>query len=329
MIERKAIDISVYMLTYFHEKYICQAIDSVLSQKTKYSFEIVICDDCSTDKTRLIVEEYCKKYPDIIRAYFNETNIGIPKNIYKARCLCRGKYIVALSGDDYWIKEDKIELQADFLENHSNYIAVGNVMELRYDDEKVAFDVLPKCNERNIPFTLKDYENGKTFYSHGFMMRNLFLSKEGRDYFKKAQEISSIVDDAVDNVLILNRGDIFVMNIITDVYRVPLSKDNRNNYNSKYNRKQKITHSIEILNNLYNLFDGSIDLRSKYISIIPSLICSSILDWKYAEYKNLYNKIPSIYRYPVYRSVLFQAFPELIKFIFKRLELIVKKSIGR
>ena len=94
-------DVSVYMLTYFHEKYIRQAIDAVLAQKTHYSFEIVISDDHSEDGTVDILREYEAGYPDIIRINVNETNLGIPGNIYKARCMCRGRYVAVCSGDDY------------------------------------------------------------------------------------------------------------------------------------------------------------------------------------------------------------------------------------
>ena len=70
----KQIDVSVYMLTYYHEKYIRQAIESVLSQKTHYNYEIVISDDYSQDGTREILREYQEKYPDIIRVNLNEKN---------------------------------------------------------------------------------------------------------------------------------------------------------------------------------------------------------------------------------------------------------------
>ena len=64
----KQIDVSIYMLTYFHEKYIRQAIESVLAQKTQYTYELVISDDFSQDGTRDILREYAEKYPDIITA---------------------------------------------------------------------------------------------------------------------------------------------------------------------------------------------------------------------------------------------------------------------
>ena len=70
--------LSVGMLTYNHEKYIAQAIDSILMQEVNFDYEIVIADDCSTDNTREIILDYQKRYPDIIKPLFQE-NLGSQK----------------------------------------------------------------------------------------------------------------------------------------------------------------------------------------------------------------------------------------------------------
>src|ERR1035438_6131598 len=72
--------VGVLMITYNHEKFIAQALESVLMQKTDFPFELVIGDDCSTDGTREIVREYSQKYPEIIRAHLRERNIGAKEN---------------------------------------------------------------------------------------------------------------------------------------------------------------------------------------------------------------------------------------------------------
>ncbi len=59
--------LSISSITYNHEKYIAQAIDSFLIQKTNFDFEIVIGEDCSTDNTLKIIEKYKQKYPNKIR----------------------------------------------------------------------------------------------------------------------------------------------------------------------------------------------------------------------------------------------------------------------
>ena len=67
--------VSVWMTTYNHEKYISLAIESVLMQKTTFSFELVIGEDCSTDQTRKIILEYKERYPDIIKLVLPPANM--------------------------------------------------------------------------------------------------------------------------------------------------------------------------------------------------------------------------------------------------------------
>ena len=110
--------VSVKMITYNHESYITQAIEGVVNQKTDFPFELIIGEDCSTDRTMDIVLEYQKKYPDIIRVITSDKNIGAKKNGYRTEMACRGKYIAYCEGDDYWHRFDKLQLQVDYMESH-------------------------------------------------------------------------------------------------------------------------------------------------------------------------------------------------------------------
>jgi glycosyltransferase involved in cell wall biosynthesis len=92
--------ISIAMATYNGEKYICDQIDSILNQSYR-DFELIICDDCSTDSTRTIIESYCKK-DTRIHCIFNEMNIGFIKNFEKAISCCTGNYIALSDQDDIW-----------------------------------------------------------------------------------------------------------------------------------------------------------------------------------------------------------------------------------
>src|SRR3990167_1123773 len=113
--------VSVCMVTYNHEKYIAQAIESVLMQKTNFDYELVIGEDCSTDKTKKIIIKYQKRYPKIIRIILNKKNLGAGLNFVQILEACKGEYIALLDGDDYWTDPVKLQKQVDFLDNNPYY----------------------------------------------------------------------------------------------------------------------------------------------------------------------------------------------------------------
>ena len=120
--------VSVSLICYNQEKYISKAIDSVLMQKTKFDYEIVLSDDCSTDSTAEICKKYAEKYPDIIRLIKRDKNIGGVRNYLENYKLCKGKYISYLEGDDFFVDPYKLQKQVDFLEKNPDYaICCGHV----------------------------------------------------------------------------------------------------------------------------------------------------------------------------------------------------------
>jgi glycosyltransferase involved in cell wall biosynthesis len=110
--------VSINMITYNHAPYIARAIGSVLCQKTSFQFELVIGEDCSNDGTRDIVFDFQKKYPDIIRVITSDKNVGMKENWYRVTMACRGNYIAYCEGDDYWHRDDKLQMQVDYLGSH-------------------------------------------------------------------------------------------------------------------------------------------------------------------------------------------------------------------
>lgn len=109
--------LSIAIITYNQEKYISQTLDSVLQQEHEYSYEIVIGEDCSSDGTRKIIEDYVEKYPDIIKTLYNNPNKGLIANYFNVLNHCSGKYIMECAGDDYWLP-GKVQYQIDYMEKH-------------------------------------------------------------------------------------------------------------------------------------------------------------------------------------------------------------------
>ena len=109
--------VSICVITYNQEGYIAQTLDSILSQEHNYPYEIVVGEDCSTDGTKKIIEEYVEKYPDIIKPLYNNPNKGIIGNYFNVISYCRGKYIMECAGDDYWLP-GKVKTQVEYMETH-------------------------------------------------------------------------------------------------------------------------------------------------------------------------------------------------------------------
>src|ERR1039457_6922720 len=90
--------VSVSMITYNHEKFIAQAIEGVLRQETDFPVELVIGEDCSTDGTRKVVQDYATRYPNVIRALLPASNLGMMRNAVETLRACRGEHLAALEG---------------------------------------------------------------------------------------------------------------------------------------------------------------------------------------------------------------------------------------
>ena len=113
--------VSVIVLTYNQERYIEATIQSIINQKRDFGLEIIIGDDCSTDKTIDIINSFEKLYPSIIRVNRQEENRGVVNNYISSALLCTGEYICGCGGDDTW-DEEKLKKQVDYLESHPDTI---------------------------------------------------------------------------------------------------------------------------------------------------------------------------------------------------------------
>lgn len=109
--------VSVCVITYNQEQYIRQCLQSIVDQKTDFPFEVIVGDDCSTDNTRLIVQEFVQRHPGVVRTIFQKTNTGGSRNNIDVHSAALGEYVAHVDGDDYLLP-GKLQVQADYLDNH-------------------------------------------------------------------------------------------------------------------------------------------------------------------------------------------------------------------
>ena len=308
--------VSVCMTSYYHEPYIAQSIESVLSQKTDFNYEIVISDDCSKDRTQEIIREYAEKYP-CIKYKFNEENIGLTKNVFQAKTMAEGKYVVPLSGDDYWIDDRKLQKQVEFLEKHPEYIGVATRIEMRQGDSTEADFLEPSENACGRTFRLKDFLGGINFPMNGFLMRNPL--KENYDLFSLMPKLSPYIDDLTDCILTLKLGDIYILKDATVAYRRRIEETGKHNFNSLNKGLDKLKKQIELLNNLYLEFGREMDLFNRYKLALGPEIFKHYRKSTRNEFKNIFDSIPEEYRK---RGIIFHSFLYIVP---KTFEVVMRK----
>lgn len=113
--------VDVMMPVYNQERFLAQGIESIVNQKTNFNFRLIIGEDCSKDSSRLIIEKYAKLYPEKVFPIYNEKNLGSNANSTNIYLTTDAKYIAICEGDDYWIDNNKLQKQVDFMEANPDF----------------------------------------------------------------------------------------------------------------------------------------------------------------------------------------------------------------
>ena len=207
--------VSVPMITYNHEKFIAQAIESVLMQETDFPVELIIGKDCSTDGTRLVVKAYAEKYPNVIRALLPERNLGMQRNGVAVLMACRGQYIACLEGDDYWTDPRKLQKQVTLMEQNPQYsmcaTACRNVV-MQPDGKERETGVYPCGNTKKI-YNLEDVLSYYPFRTLTFMLKNGLVKFP--DWLQRVK-----YGDMCTLVLFAEQGPIAYLPELTATYRI-------------------------------------------------------------------------------------------------------------
>ena len=207
--------VSAYCLAYNHEKYIRDALEGFVSQKTNFKYEVIVHDDASTDHTAEIIAEYAAKYPDIIKPIYEEENqyskgVNISKDIIFPHL--SGKYIAICEGDDYWCDENKLQRQFDFLEAHPYYTAC--VHNTRVIDYLVNWTGPMYEQERDKDLSFREIAN---YGIAAFHISSILLHRE---FYPVPEEISSkLFGDYPLSIYLRLNGKIWYMKDVMSVYR--------------------------------------------------------------------------------------------------------------
>lgn len=140
------VKLSVLCTVYNHAKFIRQALDGFVMQKTNFPFEVLVHDDASTDGSTEIIREYAERYPDIIKPIYQTENqwrkgISISKTFLYPHV--RGEYVALCEGDDYWIDDNKLQRQVDFLDAHPDFSICFHPVEVKWEDNSQPDSIFP------------------------------------------------------------------------------------------------------------------------------------------------------------------------------------------
>lgn len=170
--------VSVCMITYNHQDYIEQAINSILSQNFNHEYELIISNDNSKDSTHDVIRRIIEEHPkgNLISYYNQETNLGITKNFVFTINKAKGKYIAICEGDDYWIDDRKLYKQFSFLESNLNYSGVASNSTVIFEDldnESYSFS-----ENKMKDLKIDDFMSHRNFHTATFFFRSSHFSKD-------------------------------------------------------------------------------------------------------------------------------------------------------
>ena len=213
--------VTIYCTAYNHEPYIRDALEGFLSQKTDFTFEILVTDDASADGTTGILREYQARYPDIVRFFHQEKNLfsqGI--NIYEEIMYpnTRGQYVAYCEGDDYWTDPEKLQKQVSFLDSHPDYSAcVHNSICHFCAGNHPDAPLLPFSGDRDVPFSQIIQGMSRCFHTSSILGRAEFLCNPPD--FQAVAFTYGFTDYALSLWLCLN-GRIRFLDSPMSVYRI-------------------------------------------------------------------------------------------------------------
>lgn len=252
--------VSIGVITYNQEKYIEQCIDSLLMQKVNFKYEIIIGEDCSPDNTREILLRYKEKYPDIIKLILHDENVGPAQNINGVNRMATGKYLVFCEGDDFWVDENKLQKQFDFLEGHPEYSAVGHNCFYAKPNGEVIYKAVGSKKDR--VYTMNDYLNkGAFIHCNTIFIRNYFTNPDER--YIRLRNSYTTMGDIVTLALCFDKGDIYYMGEPMLAHRLTDVSDNASF--SQTEKRKLIEHTklfFKITDALDEYFEGKYDFSN-------------------------------------------------------------------
>ncbi len=284
--------VSICCTAYNHERFIEDALEGFLIQKTDFPFEILIHDDASKDRTAEIIRSYEAAFPNILKPIYqteNQYSQGKkPGRLNSERA--KGKYIALCEGDDYWTDEKKLNKQVSFLNKNIEYSACCHQSIIKYEDDNLESRLF---RQNNADIYLNDLMSGRIFHTASFMFRSCIVKNNtapndilsGDRYLFLLCALFGKIRFLEDSMCIYRKHEGGISNWIT----YDLLKQDLN-----------IPRYLSMINNDFP--------KNKYLSFIHQTLISYPKKIPFDKY---------IYHYAMYLILSFSTFPRNLKGIIK------------
>lgn len=215
--------VSIICTNYNKGDWVREAMDSFLNQKTNFDFEIIIIDDVSTDHSYEIIQEYQKKFPEKVRTFRNEVNLGITRTWKKVCQEAKGQYIARCDSDDFWTDPLKLQKQVDLLDASTDSLWSNTEFDMvDLDGNLIQKDAFAN---KALPL-IESYE--EMLVMKGMTMASTWLVDTALMQDVSAQISDTAADDTFELQLeLFKRTKISFLSDSTTVYRMNLGSDSK------------------------------------------------------------------------------------------------------
>ena len=299
--------VSISCLTYNHEDYIEEAIESFLAQKTTFKYEILIHDDASTDRTTQIIKKYEKKYPGLIKPIYQTENqyskkVKVPEFNRKR---AQGRYIAICEGDDYWIDPYKLQKQIEYMEKNSNCSAcVHAAIKIDAETKRIVGEIRPGKKSRYYSIEEIIVGGGALFATNSIVYRNSF--KQLPEFYYKAP-----VGDYPLMIYLAIIGDVYYIDDYMSVYRIGIDNSwTKRNLENSIEKRINHFEEVEIMLNKISEYTNykykdTIQRKIAIDKINQLILIKDLKDIKTQPLKEYYNSLNLVDKLKIYCKKFF------------------------
>lgn len=285
--------ISVIIVTYNHERYISECIQSVIVQwlPEDCTMEVLVGDDASTDGTAELAKSFEREHPGIVKVIARPKNLGATANFSDLIRRARGRFIALCEGDDCWCSENKLAKQLDVLDRHPEYSACTHDCRIIDENSEVTLNENPSWVTTKPVFTQDDVD-GYTMPGHTstLFLRNIPQFREER--YLNVITLDPLISDRAVGMLFASFGGIYhipeTMSSYRKIYRKGASNASSVRFASNDDKDwDDYLYTKKLQSYMRDELDINVDFSPHIKELVQLMFFKSVKTMKPHHWKNL------------------------------------------